>query len=319
MAGEDTPSDPFGRSYWESCQRRLSSALREAVTFVGPLTDARSAVPMAGNQCVIASATADAAGSVILAMARSCAVVVREGSAAAAFVESRVSAAVVPADDAFALATTLLDIIAKPQLAAALSRGGALWVATHYQPQQMADAMALVYASRVPWNSHVEISPTADELVSVVIPLFNQGHFLLGAIESVRAAGYPHIEIVVVDDGSTDGGAEKLAALALPQLTLVRQQNAGVAVARELADGRLAALRVALTGTNSRPLLIEGTAALLGREVREPLLAELEKLVQRQVRPMRTTLMQANYRRIVAGALARRLLASLAAVHGSGT
>lgn len=94
---------------------------------------------------------------------------------------------------------------------------------------------------------------------------------------------------------------------------------AGVAVALELADGRLSALRVALTGTNSRPLLIEGTAALLGREVREPLLAELDKLVQRQVRPMRTTLTQANYRRIVAGALARRLLASLAAVHGSGT
>jgi 4-hydroxybenzoyl-CoA reductase subunit beta len=93
---------------------------------------------------------------------------------------------------------------------------------------------------------------------------------------------------------------------------------AGVAVALELADGRLSALRVALTGTNSRPLLIEGTAALLGREVLEPLLAELDKLVQRQVRPMRTTLTQANYRRIVAGALARRLLASLAAVHGSG-
>jgi 4-hydroxybenzoyl-CoA reductase subunit beta len=92
---------------------------------------------------------------------------------------------------------------------------------------------------------------------------------------------------------------------------------AGVAVALELADGRLSALRVALTGTNSRPLLIEGTSALLGREVREPLLTELDKLVQRQVRPMRTTLTQANYRRIVAGALARRLLASLAAVPGS--
>ena len=57
VAGDDTPSDPFGRSYWESCQRRLSSALREAVTFVGPLTDARNPVPMAGNQCVIATST----------------------------------------------------------------------------------------------------------------------------------------------------------------------------------------------------------------------------------------------------------------------
>src|ERR1019366_3278267 len=38
---------------------------------------------------------------------------------------------------------------------------------------------------------------------------------------------------------------------------------AGVALALELTRGRLSALRVALTGTNSRPLLIEGTAVLL--------------------------------------------------------
>ncbi len=88
---------------------------------------------------------------------------------------------------------------------------------------------------------------------------------------------------------------------------------AGVAVALELAGGCLSALRVALTGTNPRPLLIEGTATLLGREVRDSLPAELDKLVQKQVRPMRTTLTQSNYRRIVAGALAARLLVSLAA------
>jgi GT2 family glycosyltransferase/glycosyltransferase involved in cell wall biosynthesis len=232
VAGDDTPSDPFGRSYWESCRRRLSSPLCEAVTFVGPLTDARNAVPMAGNQCVIASGTADAAGGVILAMAHSCAVVVREGSAAAAFVESRVSAAVVPTDDASALATTMLDIIAKPRFAAALSRGGALRVAAHYQPQQIAAAMALSYAWHVPWNSHAEISPpAADELVSVVIPLFNQGHFLLGAIESVRAAGYPHIEIVVVDDGSTDPQTIEIFDQ-LGGVTKVRQANAGLSAAR---------------------------------------------------------------------------------------
>jgi len=87
---------------------------------------------------------------------------------------------------------------------------------------------------------------------------------------------------------------------------------AGVALAIDLAGGRLSGLRAALTGTNPRPLLVAGTAALLGRAVDEPLAAELDKLVQKQVRPMRTTLTQANYRRIVAGALAARLLVSLA-------
>jgi GT2 family glycosyltransferase/glycosyltransferase involved in cell wall biosynthesis len=255
VAGDDTPSDPFGRSYWESCQRRLSTGLRAAVTFVGPLTDARNPVPMAGNQCVIATATADAAGGVVLAMAHSCVVVVREGSAAAAFVEPEVSAAAVPTDDGLALATTLLEIIAKPQLAAALSRGGALRVATHYQPHQIAEAMALAYASHVPWSFNAEISLPADDLVSVVIPLFNQGHFLLGAIESVRAAGYPHIEIVVVDDGSTDQQTIEIFDK-LSDVTKVRQANAGLSAARNA--GIAAASGRYVVPLDSDDLLSEG-------------------------------------------------------------
>jgi Glycosyl transferase family 2/Glycosyl transferases group 1 len=256
VAGDDTPSDPFGRSYWESCRRRLSSELRDAVSLVGPLTDARSSVPMAGNPCVVATATADAAGGVVLAMAHGCVVVVREGSAAAAFVEPHVSAAVVPADDAFALAMTLLDVIAKPELAAALSRGGAVRVATHYQPKQMAESMARVYASHVLWNAHAETSlPPADDLVSVVIPLFNQGHFLLGAIESVRTAGYPHIEIVVVDDGSTDQQTIEIFDK-LTGVTKVRQANAGLSAARNA--GIAAAAGRYVVPLDSDDLLSEG-------------------------------------------------------------
>jgi GT2 family glycosyltransferase len=259
VAGDDTPSDPFGRSYWESCERRLSSALHDAVTFVGPLTDARNPVPMAGNQCVIATATADAAGSVVLAMAHGCAVVVRKDSAAAAFVEPQVSAAVVPANDALALATTLLEIIAQPKLAAELSRGAALRVATRFQPQQMADAIALAYASHVPWSSPAEVSHAgADELVSVVIPLFNQGHFLLGAIESVHAAGYRHVEIVVVDDGSTDQETIEIFDK-LTGVTKVRQTNAGLSAARNA--GIAAAAGRYIVPLDSDDLLSEGFLA----------------------------------------------------------
>jgi 4-hydroxybenzoyl-CoA reductase subunit beta len=86
---------------------------------------------------------------------------------------------------------------------------------------------------------------------------------------------------------------------------------AGVAVALSRAGPNLELLRIALTGTNSRPFLLAGTNALTQRPLDEQLLHEIDRLVQRQVQPMRTTLASANYRRLAAAAIARRLTARL--------
>lgn len=91
---------------------------------------------------------------------------------------------------------------------------------------------------------------------------------------------------------------------------------AGVAVALSIDGARLTALQVAATGVSSWPVLVTGTAALIGRAIDDSLLAEVDKLVQKQVRPMRTTLTQSHYRRLAAAALARRLVAALGAAEG---
>ena len=88
---------------------------------------------------------------------------------------------------------------------------------------------------------------------------------------------------------------------------------AGVAMRLLMSEGVLTELRVALTGTNSQPILIEGSDALCNKAVAAESLAALGKLVQKQVSPMRSTVTASNYRRQVASVLAQRLLGELSA------
>jgi 4-hydroxybenzoyl-CoA reductase subunit beta len=87
---------------------------------------------------------------------------------------------------------------------------------------------------------------------------------------------------------------------------------AGVAVVLSVRAGALAELRVALSGTNSNPFELDGTGAFVGQRVDDAMLAALDKLVQKQVRPMRSTVTHSNYRRQVASVLAQRLVRELA-------
>ncbi len=68
------------------------------------------------------------------------------------------------------------------------------------------------------------------DLVSVIIPCYNQSHFLGEAIESVLRQTYAHYEIIIVDDGSTDETAS--VATSFEQARLVSQKNQGLAAAR---------------------------------------------------------------------------------------
>ena len=86
---------------------------------------------------------------------------------------------------------------------------------------------------------------------------------------------------------------------------------AGVAVALRREGDTLADLRVAFTGTNPRPVLLEGTAALCGGPLDERVLKGLDELVRDQIMSMKTTFTPGHYRRRVAGVLARRLVEKL--------
>jgi cellulose synthase/poly-beta-1,6-N-acetylglucosamine synthase-like glycosyltransferase/peptidoglycan/xylan/chitin deacetylase (PgdA/CDA1 family) len=78
---------------------------------------------------------------------------------------------------------------------------------------------------RVPFDS------TFHPPMSVIVPAFNESVGIERAVRSLAASDYPDFEVVVVDDGSTDGTGEIVEALELPQVRLVHQANAGKAAA----------------------------------------------------------------------------------------
>jgi glycosyltransferase involved in cell wall biosynthesis len=85
-----------------------------------------------------------------------------------------------------------------------------------------------------------------DVAVSAIIPTWNRRELVLRALESVLAQTRPVDEIIVVDDGSTDGTGAAIAARHGERVRHVWQENAGVSAARnhgmELARGRYFAL-----------------------------------------------------------------------------
>jgi glycosyltransferase involved in cell wall biosynthesis len=89
--------------------------------------------------------------------------------------------------------------------------------------------------SQASQNTSTEKATTAHfisevALVSVIIPCYNHARYLGQAIESVLDQSYPRVEIIVVDDGSTDHTTQVAARYS--GVHYVRQENQGLSAAR---------------------------------------------------------------------------------------
>ena len=93
--------------------------------------------------------------------------------------------------------------------------------------------------------------PGARPLVSVILPTYNRGYVLKRAVDSVLAQTYSNLELIVIDDGSTDNTQELLASYSDPRLkVVVPGKNGGPAAARnrglEVARGDFIAFQAAV-------------------------------------------------------------------------
>lgn len=75
-----------------------------------------------------------------------------------------------------------------------------------------------------------------DELISIIIPIYNVEKYLYKCVESVLVQSYRNIEIILIDDGSTDKSAEICDELAKldKRIYVIHQKNKGVSYSRNL-------------------------------------------------------------------------------------
>jgi glycosyltransferase involved in cell wall biosynthesis len=88
--------------------------------------------------------------------------------------------------------------------------------------------------------------------VSVIIPVYDGERFILGAVRSALRQTYRDLEVIVVDDGSTDATAARLAGAADPRVTVLHQPNQGLSAARNTALAQASGQYIALLDADDR-------------------------------------------------------------------
>jgi hypothetical protein len=105
-------------------------------------------------------------------------------------------------------------------------------------------------------------------MVSVIVPLFNKAPYVKRAIDSIVRQTHADFEVIVVDDGSTDGGDRIVASIADPRLRVIKQSNAGPGAARNAGIAAACGPLLAFLDADDewKPTFLERSLALLEGE-----------------------------------------------------
>jgi glycosyltransferase involved in cell wall biosynthesis len=227
LCGRDSLTSPVGQSYWQYVRHHLDEPLRSAVTRAEPAQAGEHArAHRAGTPCVLANGVAGAPLDALAAMAAGHLVFAPAGSIGADLIEDGRTGRLIPDASAATLAEVLVAGLTGREASQRFGAAAAVAARERYAPDPVGKRLSEIYASAPapPPDRPVR----RDDPVSVVIPLYNQGEYLRDAVTSVRRSRLEHLDIVVVDDGST----MPVPALAGDDIRYLRQPNRGLSAAR---------------------------------------------------------------------------------------
>jgi cellulose synthase/poly-beta-1,6-N-acetylglucosamine synthase-like glycosyltransferase/peptidoglycan/xylan/chitin deacetylase (PgdA/CDA1 family) len=120
-----------------------------------------------------------------------------------------------------------LALLLTLRLASAASRGFRLLIFPFTALTLIRSIAVVVLARRQARLTPPDAAVTFFPPVSVIVPAYNEEVGIAAAVHSLAGNDYPTLEVIVVDDGSTDGTAAAVAAIDDPRVTLIRQPNGG--------------------------------------------------------------------------------------------
>ena len=231
--GQDTPSDPFGNSYQAYLRRSVPHDLHEKIRFCGGVpSEQLPEIFASACFCILPSRWENYPYACLEVMAAGCVVIGSKHGGMAEIIEDGISGLLVDPYNVEEIAQALLGSYRRPEYLQALSDGARRTVTEKCAPENVSHKLAECYSmplAKQPW-----ISDGKNYKVSVIIPLYNQGQYLLEALRSVRESTYPNIEIVVINDCSTDPETNQIFE-DLEGVVKVRQpRNRGLPATRNL-------------------------------------------------------------------------------------
>jgi glycosyltransferase involved in cell wall biosynthesis len=239
MIGGDTVKNPQQPSMRAVVRELIPPAVRGRVELLEPVPRGQLVERYrAARLCVFPSHFENFPNTCLEAMSLGKCVIGTSNSGMAEMIQDGVSGVIVPSGDGAALAQALVRTYQMPgEQRAALGAAARRRMVERYHPDVIAAEHEALYAGYIaahPYRAAAAVETGAEPVrVAVVVPCYNHGRFVGEAVESVRGQSYPHVECVVVDDGSTDAQTTNaLDELRRGGVRVIRQENQGLAAAR---------------------------------------------------------------------------------------